>query len=93
VDNHLDHPERLRWPAGFDRVLATSTARQWAHLQNISGASNTVYCNLSDASSTLNNGLMITASSSFTINAENLYIGSVQCMAQASTTVLVTAQQ
>lgn len=79
-------------PQVSTRVLATSTARLYAYLSNASATA--VECNLSDASSTVTNGLAIGASGgSYHIDQENLYTGSIQCSASASTTLLVTARQ
>lgn len=73
------------------RILATSTARQYAI---VTTGSTPVFLSLSDASSTTyTTGIILAASSSYAINSENLYTGSITCSALASTTLGVTAQQ
>lgn len=80
-------------PQNSVQALATSTARQWAYFT----ATTTVpiFCNLSDASSTYptGSGVVIHSTEPFIINSENLYIGSIQCSATASTTLFITASQ
>ena len=79
-------------PLSSTRVVASSSARQYVLLSN--SASQTIWCNLSDASSTANNGFLIAATSTYTINASNLYTGSIQCTNPvASSTLGVTAKQ
>lgn len=80
-------------PGLTTRVLSTSTARVYAYL---SAASSTVpiYCNLSDSAATIGgSGITIGTSTPYTIDAMNLYTGSIQCVSPASTTLSVSAQQ
>lgn len=77
-------------PQNSVRVLATSTARTFAELS----ATTTVYCNLSDVAASNNGGgVALGLGQPFIISSQNLYVGSLQCEAPASTTLSVTASQ
>ena len=74
------------------RLLSTTTARKYALITNNSASS--VYLNLNgDKAAEANKNILLTASSTYEISEQNLYIGSVQAIGTntaASTTVLVT---
>lgn len=84
------------------RVLATSTTRAWAIVQQMPNATNTVWLSFSNgASSTLENGLALYADTSnasssekqfsFGLNTAFPYVGEVEGITDAgTTTVLVT---
>lgn len=57
------------------RLLATSTARGYAVITNNSAEN--MYLNFSDIAATANNGLLITASSTYEIDTDNLYQGAI----------------
>lgn len=66
------------------QILATSTSRLWANISNLSGTA--ITCRFDGgAPASLNRGILINASSTYEINANNLYLGSVDCISQGAT--------
>lgn len=77
-------------PQNSVRILATSTARTFVQVT----ATTTAYCNLSDVPATINGGgISLGLAQPLVINSNNLYIGSIQCEAPASTTLSVMSSQ
>lgn len=68
-------------------VAPANVARQYLVISN-NGASS-VYLTLGTGA-TLNSGILVSASSTYTINADALYTGTITARASATTTVLVT---
>jgi hypothetical protein len=68
-------------------VVATSTARSYLTINNISGATTTaqvVSCNFGDRPATLYSGFSIPASTTVTLALDNLYRGAIRCIAPAN---------
>lgn len=74
-------------------ILATSTARLYAIISN--DGAGAVYLSLSGNPATVDSGILLAASSTYTIEAgKNLYIGSITAItSSASAKVLVTSSQ
>lgn len=80
-------------PSNSVRVLATSTARVFGYL-SVASSTVPVFCNFAqDAPASLAAGFVVGTSTPFRIDLSDLYIGSIQCAAAASTTMSVTAYQ
>jgi hypothetical protein len=68
-------------------VVASSTGRQYLRLSNASGATTTaqqVSCNFGDRAATLYSGFTLFASTTERWDLDNLYRGSIHCIAPAS---------
>lgn len=79
-------------PSASTRVLATSTSRVFAYLST--AGNQPIFCNMDqDASETPQTGFVVGTSTPFTINLNDLYIGSIQCMSNGTATLSVTAYQ
>ena len=82
---------------GTTQVLAASSGRQYARLQNI--GEYMVSCQLDDATSTLavGKGIILFASSSvnsiYEITPDNLYKGAVRCIAETSTNTVSVVEK
>lgn len=74
-------------PNASVEVAPANVARQYLVISN-NGASS-VYLTLGSGA-TLNSGILISASSTYTIDADALYTGTITARATATTTVLVT---
>lgn len=75
------------------QVLATSTSVQWRTLQNNSPFS--VYLSLkSDQAAVANQGILLAASSTitFSLDASNMYRGSIQAISTGGTAVVLVNQ-
>lgn len=80
-------------PGVSTRIVASSTARLFLQ---ITEASSTVpvFCNLSDVPATSGPGIVLSTSSpTFVINPLDLYVGSIQCISSASTSISIAAAQ
>lgn len=74
-------------PNASVEVAPANVARQYLVISN-NGASS-VYLTLG-TDATLNSGILVSASSTYTIDADALYTGTITARASATTTVLVT---
>lgn len=70
------------------QLAPANVARQYLVISNKSA--NSVYINLGSADATQSSGILISASSTYTIDQNALYTGAIQAVASATGTVLVT---